>query len=118
MNKERERGGGSPALLLAHARAGARPGTAVAAALPPAAAGRRCGLAGPRPERLGGAECARGRYRGAWGGSGWCGGAHGGLGGGAAAQAATGLGGCEAGRREGQSERADPVRVVARRWAA
>jgi len=110
VNKERERGGGSPALLLAHARAGARPGAAVAAALPPAAAGRRCGLAGPRPERLGGAEDARGRHRGAWGGLGWCGGA--------AAQAATGRGGCEAGRRDGQSGRADPARVVARCWAA
>jgi len=118
VNKERERGGGSPALLLAHARAGARPGAAVAAALPPAAAGRRCGLAGPRPERLGGAECARGRHRGAWGGSGWCGGAHGGLGGGVAAQAATGRGGCKAERRDGQSGRADPARVVARCWAA
>ena len=46
------------------------------------------------------------------------GGVHGGLGGGAAAQAATGRGGCEAGRRDGQSGRADPVHVVARRWAA
>jgi len=117
VNKERE-GGGSPALLLAHARDGARPGAAVAAALPAAAAGRRCGLAGPRPERLGGAERSRGRHRGAWGGSGWCGGAHGGLGGGATAQAATGRGGCEAGRRDGQSGRADPARVVARCWAA